>query len=52
MLQIGLSRICRELFLKFSTKKRGDNFAYYGDCDDLRQMRLVCTRDSGVYDLC
>ena len=31
----GLSRIRRELFSEFSTKKRGDNFARCGDCDDL-----------------
>ena len=48
----GLSRIRRELFSEFSTKKRGDNFARCGDCDDLKQMRSVCTRGNGAYDLC
>ena len=47
-----LSRICRESFSKFSTKKRGENFSYYGNCDDLKQMRLACISDSGAYDLC
>ena len=48
----GLSRIWREWFSEFSTKKRGDNFAQCGDCDDLKRMRSACTRDSGAYDVC
>ena len=48
----SLSQICRESFSEFSTKKRGDNFACYGDCDDLKQMKLACTRCSMAYDLC
>ena len=34
--QTGLSRIHKESFSKFSTKKRGDNFVQCGDCDDLK----------------
>ena len=52
VLQMGLSRIHRESFSKFSTKKWGDNFARCGDCDDLKQMRSLCTRRSGAYDVC
>ena len=48
----GLSRIRRELFLEYSTKKRGDNFARCGDCDDLKRMRSACTRGTGAYDVC
>ena len=48
----GLSRIQTESFSEFSTKKRGDNFARCGDCDDLKQMRSACTRDSRAYDVC
>ena len=48
----SLSRIRRESFSKYSTKKRGDNFARCGDCDDLKRMRSACTRGSGVYDVC
>ena len=48
----GLSWIRRESFSKFSTKKRGDNFARCGDCDDLKRMRSACTRGSGAYDVC
>ena len=50
--RMGLSRIQRELFSEFSTKKRGDNFAQCGDCDDLKRMRSACTRGSGAYDVC
>ena len=50
--QTGLGRICRKSFSKFSTKKRGDNFAQRGNCDDLKQMRSGCTRRSGAYDVC
>ena len=50
--QTGLSRIRRESFSKFSTKKQGDNFAQCGDCDDLKRMRSACTRGSGAYDVC
>ena len=50
--QTGLSRICRESFSEFSTKKRGDNFARCGDCDDLKRMRSACMRGSGAYDVC
>ena len=42
----SLSRIHRESFSEFSTKKRGDNFARCGDCNDLKQMRSSCTRGS------
>ena len=52
MSRTGLSRIQRELFSEFSTKKQGDNFVQCGDCDDLKQMRSACTRDSGAYDVC
>ena len=48
----GLSRICRESFLEYSTKKRGGKFAQCGDCDDLKKMRSACTRGSGAYDVC
>ena len=48
----GLSRIHRESFLEFSTKKQGDNFARCGECDDLKQMRSACMSGSGAYDLC
>ena len=48
----GLNWIRRESFSEFSTKKRGDNFARCGDCDDLKRMRSACTRGSGVYDVC
>ena len=48
----NLSRIRRESFSEFSTKKRGDNFARCGVCDDLKQMRSACTRGSGAYDVC
>ena len=47
-----LSRIWRESFSEFLTKKQGDNFAHCGDCDDLMQMRSACTRSSGAYDVC
>ena len=47
-----LSRICKESFSEFSTKKRGDNFARCGDCDDLKRMRSTYTRGSGAYDVC
>ena len=50
--QTGLSRIRRESFSEFSTKKQGDNFAWCGDCDDLKRMRSTCTRGSGAYDVC
>ena len=43
-----LNWIHRELFSKFSTKKRGDNFARCGDCDDLKQMRSTYTRRVGL----
>ena len=49
--RMGLSRIRRESFLEFSTKKRGDNFARCGVCDDLKRMRSACTRGSGAYDV-
>ena len=49
--QMDLSQICRDSFLEFSTKKRGDNFARCGDCDDLKQMRSACTRGSRAYDV-
>ena len=49
--QTSLSRIRRESFLEFSTKKRGDDFAWYGDYDYLKQMRSACTRSSGAYDV-
>ena len=49
---MALSRIRRESFSKFSTKKQGDNFARCGDCDDLKRMRSACTRGSGAYDVC
>ena len=52
MSRTGLSRIRRESFSEFSTKKRGDNFARCGNCDDLKRMRSACTRDSGAYDVC
>ena len=52
MLGTGLSWICRESFLEFSTKKQGDNFTRCGDCNDLKQMRSACTRNSVTYDLC
>ena len=52
MSRTGLSRIRRESFSEFSTKKRGDNFAYSGNCDDLKQMRSACRRGSGAYDVC
>ena len=48
----GLSRICKELFSEYSTKKQGDNFARCGDCDDLKRMRSTCTRCSKAYDVC
>ena len=48
----GLSRIHRESFSEFSTKKQGDNFAYYVDYDDLKQMKSACMGDSGAYDVC
>ena len=48
----GLSRIRRESFSELSTKKRGDNFARCGDCDDLKRMRSTCTRGSGAYAVC
>ena len=48
----GLSRIQKESFLEFSTKKWGDNFARCGDCDDLKKMRSANTRGSGAYDVC
>ena len=48
----GLRRIWRESFSEFSTKKRGDNFALCGDCDDLKQMRSAYTRGSGANDVC
>ena len=48
----SLSRICRESFLEYSTKKRGDNFARCGNCGDLKRMRSVCIRDSRAYDVC
>ena len=48
----GLSRIRRESFSEYSTKKRGDNFVRCGDCDDLKRMRSACTRGSGAYDVC
>ena len=47
-----LSRIRRESFLEFSTKKRGDNFARCDDCDDVKRMRSACIRGSGAYDVC
>ena len=34
--RMGLSWIRRESFSEFSTKKRSDNFARCGDCDDLK----------------
>ena len=49
---MDLSKIRRESFSEFSTKKRGDNFARCGDCDDLKRMRSTYTRDSGAYDVC
>ena len=49
---LSLSRIWRESFSEFSTKKRGESFARCGDCDDLKRMRSACTRGSGAYDLC
>ena len=52
MSQTGLSQIHRESFLEFSTKKQGNNFTLCGDCDDLKQMRSACTKDSGLYDVC
>ena len=48
----SLNRIRKELFLEYSTKKQGHNFAHCGDCDDLKQMRYACTRGSGAYDVC
>ena len=48
----GLSRIRRESFSEFSTKKQGDNFARCGDCDDLKRMRSASMRGSGAYDVC
>ena len=48
----GLSRIRRESFSEFSTKKCDDNFVQCGDCDDLKRMRSACTRGSGAYDVC
>ena len=48
----GLSWICRKSFSEFSTKKRGENFAQCGNCDDLKQMKSACTRGSGAYDVC
>ena len=48
---MSLSRIRRESFLEFSTKKRGDNFAHCGDCDDLKRIRSACTRGSGAFDV-
>ena len=50
--QTCLSRISRELFLEFSTKKQCDNFACCGDCDYLKQIRSAYTRGSGAYDVC
>ena len=47
-----LSRIWRESFSKYSTKKRGDNFVRCGNCDDLKRIRSAYTRGSGVYDMC
>ena len=48
----GLSRIRRKSFSEYLTKKRDDNFAQCGDCDDLKHMRLACTSGSGAYDVC
>ena len=48
----GFSRIRRDSFSEFSVKKRGDNFARCGDCDDLKQLRAACTRGNGTYDVC
>ena len=48
----GVSRICRESFSEYSTKKRGHNFARCGDCNDLKRMRSASTRGSGAYDVC
>ena len=48
----SLSRIRKESFLEYSTKKRGDNFSRCGDCDDLKGMRSACTRGSRAYDVC
>ena len=58
-LQLGLkkvsrtsfSRICRESFSEFSTKKQGDNFTHCVDCDDLKKIRSACTSGSGAYDV-
>ena len=50
--RMGLSRICRESFSKFSTKKQVDNFARCGNCDDLKRMRSACTKGNGAYDVC
>ena len=52
MSRTSLSRIRRESFSKFSTKKQGDNFARCGDSDDLKRMRSAYTRGSGAYDVC
>ena len=49
---MGLSWIHRESFLEFSTKKRGNNFIRCGNCDDLKQMRSACTRESEAYGVC
>ena len=49
---MGLSRIRRESFSEFSIKKRSDNFARCGDCDDMKRMRSACTRGSRAYDVC
>ena len=31
---------------------QGDNFAYSGNYDNLKQMKAACTRDSGAYNVC
>ena len=48
----GISWIRKESFSEYLTKKRGDNFTRCGDCNDLKQMRSACIRDSGAYDVC
>ena len=50
--RMGLTRIRRESFSEFSTKKQDDNFARCGDCDDLKRMRSACMRGCGAYDVC